>query len=305
MLDIKEAFAKINTALELTMKDAGFAVVMPQGIAKGEAPVSVGENGVGYRLEYKSEAAAARVDYFDNKVNFFISEDVDADGNFINYDLVSVSLLDPETADASDLSYISGEISDTIRERYCKSEKEVKKVKAPKTVSKAAARSGSVYYDANTLASRLTSSLYPQFRSAYNENINKYGEFLAEEFFMGGCADAIINTIRENDQIKMKKLFTLLNEIYLDATNETQGLIVVSILGKIDNDQVLLANCVDHMCDDMLKPVIRVNKFFATSAGKAAKVKLANPPAYKPKKVKKPGVMERMMNASAQQQGRK
>ncbi len=305
MLDIKEALAKIHSSLELTMKDAGFTAVMPEGAARGEAPIAAGDNSVGYRMEYKGEIAAVRIDYFDNKVNFSISEEADSDGAYINFDLVSVSLLDPETADASDLSYISGEISDTVRERFCKTTKEKQKVKAPKTVSKAAARSGSVYYDSNTLASRLTASLYPEYRAAYNENIRKYGEFLPEDFFAGGCADAIIETIRQNDPAKMKKLFTLLNEIYLDATNETQSLIAVSILGKMDNDQTLLANCVDHMCDDMLKPVIRVNKFFATSAGKTAKAKLANPPAYKPKKAKRPGMMERMMNASSQQQGRK
>ena len=302
MLDIKEALAKIHSSLELTMKDAGFSAVVPDGVAKGEAPIAAGENSVGYRLEYRSQTAALRLDYFDNKLNFSVSEDTDDDGCFINFDLVSVSLLDPATADMSDLSYISGEISDTIREKYCKAAKDKQKVKAPKTVSKAAARSGSVYYDANTLASRLTASLYPEYRAAYNENIRKYGEFLPEDFFDGGCADAIIETIRQNDPAKMKKLFTLLNEIYLDATNETQSLIAVSILGKMDNDQTLLANCVDHMCDDMLKPVIRVNKFFATSAGKKAKAKLANPPAYKPKKAKRPGMMARMMDASVQQQ---
>ncbi len=304
MLDIKQALAKIHSSIELTMKDAGFAAVIPEGTEKGEAPIAAGDNSVGYRLEYISEIAAARLDYFDNKLNFSISETQDGD-DFVNFDLVSVSLLDPETADESDLSYISGEISDTIRAKFCKAPKEKQKVKAPKTVSKAAAKSGSVYYDANTLASRLTASLYPEFRAAYNENINKYGEFLPEDFFAAGCADAIIATIRENDPAKMKKLFTLLNEIYLDATNETQSLIAVSILGKMDNDQTLLANCVDHMCDDMLKPVIRVNKFFATGAGKAAKEKLANPPAYKPKKAKKPGMMERMMNSSAAQQQKK
>ncbi|MBQ3498482.1 MAG: hypothetical protein IJA87_05070 [Clostridia bacterium] len=302
MLDIKEALAKIHSSLALTMKEAGFTAVIPEGIEKGEAPVASGDNGIGYRLEYKSEAAGLRIDYFDTKLNFSISTEVDGDGQFINYDLVSVSLLDPETTDQSDVNYISGEISDTVMAKFCKPDPAMQKVKAPKTVSKAAARSGSVYYDSNTLASRLTSSLYPEYRAQYNDNINRYGEFLPEEFFAAGCADAIIATIRQNDPAKMKKLFNLLNEIYLDATNETQSLIVVSILGKMDNDQTLLANCVDYMCDDLLKPTIRVNKFFATGAGKTAKEKLANPPAYKPKKAKRPSMTERMMSGAQNQQ---
>lgn len=302
MSAIKEALGKIHSAIELSMKEAGMKAVMPEGAEKGDAPIDTGANGVGHVILYKGENAAAKIEHFDTKLNLSISEEVDADGNFINFDLVSVSLLDPESYDASDISYISGEISDTIMAKYCKPDPSTQKVKAPKTVSKAAARSGSVYYDANTLANRLTASLYPEYRAEYNANIKRYGEFLPEEFFSRGCADAIIATIRQNDPAKMKKLFTLLNEIYLDATNETQSLIVVSILGKMDNDQTLLANCVDHMCDDLLKPVIRVNKYLGSASGKTAKEKLANPPAYKPKREKRPGMMERMMNASAQQQ---
>lgn len=302
MSAIKEALEKIHTAVELSMKEAGLKAVIPEGVEKGEAPIASGANGVGHVIEYRGENAAAKIEHFDTKLNFSLSEEKDEDGNFINFDLISVSLLDAENYDRSDISYISGEISDTIMAKYCKPDPATQKVKAPKTVSKAAARSGSVYYDANTLANRLTASLYPEYRAEYNANINRYGEFLPEEFFSRGCADAIIATIKQNDPAKMKKLFTLLNEIYLDATNETQSLIVVSILGKMDNDQTLLANCVDHMCDDLLKPVIRVNKFFGTSAGKAAKEKLANPPAYKPKRQKRPGMMERMMGGMTQQQ---
>ena len=104
MLDIKEALAKIHSSLALTMKEAGFTAVIPEGIEKGEAPIASGDNGIGYRLEYKSEAAGLRLDYFDTKLNFSISTEVDGDGQFINYDLVSVSLLDPETTDQSDVN---------------------------------------------------------------------------------------------------------------------------------------------------------------------------------------------------------
>ena len=159
------------------MKEAGFTAVIPEGVEKGEAPIAAGDNGVGYRIEYKSEAAGLRLDYFDTKLNFSISTEVDGDGQFINYDLVSVSLLDPETADQSDVNYIAGEVSDTVMSKFCKPDPATQKVKAPKTVSKAAARSGAVYYDSNTLASRLTSSLYPEYRAQYNDNINRYGVF--------------------------------------------------------------------------------------------------------------------------------
>lgn len=293
MLEIAEVFGKIYSSIELTMKEAGMTPVIPEGTQKGQVPLGKMEDGVGDRLEYRSEAGAVRIEYLGSRITLSISTTTDGEGSFTDFGKVSTSLLDLETADDIDVKYISGEISDTVMAKFCKPTA-VAKAKAPKTVSKAAARSGSVYFDSNTLAKRLTVTLYPEFRYAYEANIAKYGEFLAEDFFAQGCTKAIIETIRQNDPAKMKKLFTLLNEIYVDATNETQSLIAVTILGEICNDQVLLANCTDYMCDDMMGPVIRVNKYLATGKGKKAMEKLKNPPPYKPKKAKKPSLMERL-----------
>ena len=97
----------------------------------------------------------------------------------------------------------------------------------------------------------------------------------------------MLKTIKENDPVKMRKLFNLLNDIYEDGTNETQSLICVTILGAMDNDQEMLANCIDYMCEDMTSPVINVNKYLASKNGKSAKMRLENPPKYKPGKQKK------------------
>ena len=56
-------------------------------------------------------------------------------------------------------------------------------------------------------------------------------------------------------------------------------------------DQEMLAACVDYMSEDMTVPVINVNKFLASKNGKGAKMKLENPPRYKPEKKKKKGMM--------------
>ena len=95
----------------------------------------------------------------------------------------------------------------------------------------------------------------------------------------------VIRVIKENDPQKMRKLFNLLNEIYDDGTNEIQSIIAVTVLGELNNDQDLLANCVDYMSADMISPVVQVNKYLAKS--KSARMRLENPPKYKPKKAKK------------------
>ena len=128
-------------------------------------------------------------------------------------------------------------------------------------------------------------------------------EALGAEIFIGQCAENIKNpdlvvytaAIKENNPVKMKKLFNLLNDIYEDGTNETQSVIAVTILGSLENNQELLANCVDYMSEDMTVPVININKYLYSKGGKSARMRLENPPKYKPAKAKKnKGMMSRL-----------
>ena len=193
----------------------------------------------------------------------------------------SVSLFEEDSLRDQDIRSMSNEFGENIEKFY--SAGQTKKSKLPTPVSKNAAKSGSVYYDTITLGARI-SQIYPELKDEYKANIEKYGEFLVEDFFLNHGNAYIINTIRENNPQKMRKLFNCLNEIYNDGTNEVQGVIVITILGSLRNDEQLLANCVDYM-DDMTLAVIEANKYLAKS--KSANAKLENPPAYKPKKQKK------------------
>ncbi|MBQ4267372.1 MAG: hypothetical protein IJB93_04190, partial [Clostridia bacterium] len=157
--------------------------------------------------------------------------------------------------------------------------------KGPQTVSKAQVKNGS-FYDPNTLASKLC-LVFPELRDYYKAMLSEYNEFYAEEFFQKYGTAKVIAAIKENNPATMKKLFQVLNEIYEDGTNETQSVIAVTILGELNNDQILLARCVDYMSETMAPPVIEVNKYLAGVRGKKARKQLQNPPAYKPKKKKK------------------
>ncbi len=212
---------------------------------------------------------------------------------------IVVSLL-PDDATDKDAKYVVNEITETLTDRFPKKapvpKKQAQKA-AAQTVSKAAVKNGS-FYDASTLASKLC-LVFPELREPYKANIAEYGEFLGEKFFTEYGTEKVINAIKQNNPQTMKKMFQILNEIYEDGTNDTQSLIAVTILGELDNDQILLARCVDYMSETMAPPVIEVNKFFATSAGKKARKKMQNPPPFKPKKVKKPGFFSQLMAGGA------
>ena len=112
-----------------------------------------------------------------------------------------------------------------------------------------------------------------------------------------------MQTIRSNDSQQLKKLFKILSEIYENGSNDVQDLVVVTILGEIDNDKELLEKCREYITDDdFYETLVAVNKYLASPAGKKAKELMKNPPAYKPPKKKNGGMMSSLMGMQPPQQ---
>ena len=243
---------------------------------------------------YEGEKGAIKLEYDGRIITMYQGETADDATKKI-----SSSLLD-ENPDPRDMKYVVSEFTETLSAKFAQKKAAQKKGSAQKaatqTVSKNAVKNGSSY-DANTLASKLC-LVFPELRPMYKENLDKYGEFLGEEFFTSYGTKTVIDAIKENNPQTMKKMFQILNEIYEDGTNDTQSLIAVTILGELNNDQILLARCVDYMSETMAPPVIEVNKYLASGASKKARKQLKNPPIYKPKKQKKPGFFAQAMAQS-------
>ena len=292
MADIYTALAEIINGLGETLKECGFTAVIPEGVEKGELPAVTDSGRI--VIKFKGENKALKIEHFNEKITLYGAskegEILDSD-----YTKLSASLFDETNYDTKGVKYVVNEFGETLAETFGSKATKPIKQKLPTPVSKAQAKSGAVSYDPNTLGNRFT-TVYPELREEYKANCEKYGQFLPEEFFVNYGTPVVLETIKENNPQKMKKLFNLLNDIYEDGTNETQSLIVVTILGQMNNDQEMLAACVDYMSDDMMSPVINVNKLLASGSGKSIKMRLANPPKYKPGKDKKnkKGVMNRL-----------
>ncbi len=283
MADIYSILADIYKGLRETVKECGFEPVIPANTEKDALP-AVEESGR-ITIEYKGENKALKIEHFNNKLTLY---GANKEGEILasDFSVLSSSLLEVETANDKDVKYFVNDYSDTLVETFGTKTKKPTKSKLPQPVSKAAAKSGAVTYDPNTLANRFT-AIYPELRDEYKANCDKYGQFLPEDFFVNHGNAVVLATIKENNPVKMKKLFNLLNDIYEDGNNDVQGVIAVTILGAIDNDTEMLAACCDYMSDDLAVNVININKFLASKSGKGAKIKLANPPKYKPEKAKK------------------
>ena len=281
MSNLKNNLRSVIDGLSAELEKFGFA----------ENKEFAAENDGSVATVFEGEKGAIKLEYDGRIITMYQGETSDDATKKI-----SSSLLDEEP-DPRDMKYVVSEFSETLDKKFGTSKAVQKKGAAQKsaaqTVSKNAVKQGSSY-DANTLASRLC-HVFPELRPMYQENLAQYGEFLGEDFFTKYGTEKIIGAIKENNPQTMKKMFQVLNEIYEDGTNDTQSLIAVTIMGELNNDQILLARCVDYMSETMAPPVIEVNRYLATAMGKKAKAKLLNPPVYKPKKQKKPGFFAQAM----------
>ena len=291
MADIYAVLGDIFKGLSAAAEECGFTPVIPEGVEKGELP-AVNDSGR-IIIEYKGENKAIKLEHFNDKLALMGAK---KEGEILSSDFsqLTLSLLKAEEANDKDVRYIVSEFGETMVEFFGEKSKKEVKSKLPQPVSKAAAKSGAVSYDPNTLANRFT-AVYPELRDEYKANCDKYGQFLPEDFFVNHGNAVVHATIKENNPVKMKKLFNLLNDIYENGSNDVQDVIAVTILGAMDNDQQLLANCVDYMSEDMTSPVININKHLASKSGRGDKMRLENPPKYKPAKAKKSnGIMSRL-----------
>lgn len=283
MAEINAALSELYRGLGETMQTCGFAPVFPAGADRDAAPVT--QEGDKYVLAYTGENKALRLEFANERLTVMGAQ---KEGEILagDYSEVLKKLFVPAEATEKSLRSDVNEIAEEVLAAFGPKAQKSAKSKLPAPVSKAAAKSGAVSYDPNTLGNRFT-AIYKELRDEYKRNCEAYGQFLPEEFFLNHGNAVVLRVIRENNPTKMKQLFNLLNEIYEDGTNETQSLIAVTILGALENDDQLLANCVDYMSDDMTKPVINVNRYLASKGGKGARMKLENPPKYKPKKQSK------------------
>ena len=262
----------LASGIDADMKKCGF---------NGSAPYMRGTAAV---LDYEGEKQRARFVFNDDRIHLLFGEkDISlSDDSSFKLDTTYLFVLSEYTE--KDVKSLVTEISDYMTDMYVTKTKAVAKTKAPQTVSKAAAKSGALSYDPITLATRLA-GMFPETKEGIRQNIDENGEFLCEEYFVNVMNPYVLAVIKENNAQKMKKLFNILSEVYEDGTNEVQSLIAVTVLGQINYEPEMIQNIMPYLSDAMLEPVLSVNKRLAKS--KSSRMRLENPPKYKPKKQKK------------------
>ena len=284
MLELSKVFELLNSELSPVISGLGFSIDKPEDMKKGAVPVFTRDSAS--FLSYSGEKGKIRILFNDNKIRLLTGEKEAASADDSDYTLIASYLLILDEYDLKDVKSVVNEITENLTEAF--SPKQVAKrqqnIKAQATVSRAQAKSGSSLYDPATLAIRLA-VLYPEIKDEYKAHLAKYDEFLCEHFFMNNINPRVYATIKENNPQKMKKLFGILNEIYIDGTNEVQDVIVVTMLSSYDYQGDMWQTVLDYLNDSVDEAFIRVNKKIKSS--KSVQLRLENPPKYKPKKQKK------------------
>ncbi len=291
MLEKSYALNLIVKGIEGTVNKTGLQLSYPEGTRPPELPIiTEGEKSI---IMYRSDdGSRMRIVHEGDKLSLHIAKADLADAPDDDLPRVSLNLLDLEAFDERDLKYIFEEYIETIEKTFSTKSSSTGK-KLPTPVSRTQAKNGTLSYDANTLGDRFT-KLYPELREEYKNNIELYDEFLAEDFFVNHGNALVLETLKGNDSMKMRQLFKLLNDIYEDGTNDTQSLVAVTILGvTIAENMELFDKCKEYFSDTMNEPVTEIITFL--SKNKSARMRLENPPVYKPQKQKKKGMFASMM----------
>ncbi|MBQ7688385.1 MAG: hypothetical protein IJT27_04115 [Clostridia bacterium] len=291
MLDQKYVMDGLYNGIVEQMKTCGFDPQFPAGTPKGGTAVYAREQA--FVMDFAGSKGRLRLVYSGDRIHL-LSGAVDVDvSDDTAFNLDSTFLFVASEYDERDLKSLVNEINEYLEDAYKAKKQIVSKSKAPQTVSKAAAKSGALAYDPITLASKLA-GMFPELKDDIKENMDAYGEFLCEDFFVNHANEKVMGVIRENNPQRMKKLFNILGEIYEDGTNEVQSLIAVTVLGPINNEPTIIQRILPYLSDTMLEPVLAANKRLAKS--KSAQLRLEHPPAYKPKKQKRSGgILQNLM----------
>ncbi len=290
MLERNYALNLIIKGIEGTINNVGLKVEYPDGVRPPEAPVKLEGNKA--IIMYRGDKGRVRIEHEGDKLALYVAKADENDTPDNDMMRASQNLLDLESFDERDLKYIFEEYIETIEKAF-NTKTAVNSKKLPTPVSRTQAKNGSLSYDANTLGDRFT-KLYPELREEYKNNVTLYDEFLAEDFFVNHGNKLVEETIRKNDKTQVRKLFNLLNDIYEDGTNDTQSLVAVTIIGvTISDNPELLDTCKEYFSETMRENVLQIIDYLSHSKG--AKMRLQNPPLYKPQKQKKKGMVSSML----------
>ncbi len=285
MLEKKEAILGLVKAIEGTMDAAGLSVVKEDG----EIVSASGDNLV---VSYEGDNGDVKF------VFSGITVETSAKKDDHNFESIGTNLFEPEseTWNAKDTKSAANEIMETIGAFFntpvvydaegAKNNGKVSSKKAvqeaqPQQPKKKKAKKPEDRFEAINLAYRME-NIFPELKGLADENYDKYGEFLPEEYFEQYATEKIIDCIRRNDKPQLKKIFKTFNTFYDEGSKDIQSLITVSILGmNMAKDEVIEKNVEGWLDENVAGTLANIVTYLKKGSTKSKINKFLNPTPYK------------------------
>lgn len=286
MIELNSVVQTLLKSMEETMALCNLSAVYPEGVKKSEAPfVTEGDKHI---ITLSSNSGAVKIELEGGKLYLLCSSQKASTAQESDYKQLLVSLLEfeDESFETKDVKYTANEICESVEKFFGKAKK-VTVGKDAKTAVKKGGKNSTVTYEPENLAVRF-SNIYPELKEVLEANSEKYEMTLSEEFFNEHANKLIMESIKNGEQQKIKKMFNVFNMFYEEGPKDTQSLIAVSILGmNLKDDEKLLERVEGYMEKDLKSAVTGVIKHFSTLSGKKALKLIENPKPYVSKRMMK------------------
>lgn len=83
-----------------------------------------------------------------------------------------------------------------------------------------------------------TLAIYPQFKEDYKDHVSRYGSLLYIDFFKATLMVKVAEALDENNKKNLKKVFSMLTELYLEGDRNVQNVIVgVVLCGAVQDNE--------------------------------------------------------------------
>ena len=179
---------------------------------------------------YKSDTKKIEVAYNENRQMFVLNvADKEEGGDFGEATELSCWLFD-DSQNERDAESVGMDFVDTLRKNMGIKAKRIAggNVELP-TASKNGALNVSGF-------AKKVLDIYPKFKDAYKEHIEKYGNFLYMNFFAETFVPAIIESVKDGNSRSKKKIFDLCENAYIKGDKETVNMVVACLAAACYKD---------------------------------------------------------------------
>ncbi len=192
---------------------------------------------------YKNENTAVAVEY-DEEKKLFLLKKAELSGNSVPEFATISSWLFDESQTAKDAAAVGVDFADTLRASLGLKKEKTGNI----NVSLPVAEKGD---EINILA--LTQKLlafFPQYKDAYKAEVAAYGKYLYLDFMVSKFVPEIKALLLAKNKKQLKKLFDMLDEMYVDGDSVCGDMVVAMIAAAVFGEDEALATAKEYLAED-------------------------------------------------------